>query len=401
MGRHPDGSTISSYFGTEKMPSGSDVYDGGLRFTYGQIDKIHFVDEDSNISKKFVEYDVSIRDAKGGQSTLRNIRSMSSLFGANDFEETILESNEFASKGKLDSSNFFKNKNGTIVVIAHMHGSNDKPFIVGTWQHPAFSKGATKADGIRKKGEYRGIQWEINKDGEFILTYLGNRTPDGKLAREDTGPTEVKIDKDGVFTLADNEDQKFEMNRKTKTFTFTNGVTVTYDGEKDKVTIETTGGAKVEVDGDGDKITAETTGGAKVEIDGSADTVDALTAGGTEVKLDGTADKIEMKTSAGAEASIDGTGDAIKLVTSGTGELNIVNNTVALGSSTAELLQQISDQLQQLITVSTAEAAHTHNIITPIPGNPTGPPTTAGGWIAAAAQFTIIKALIESIKGTL
>lgn len=394
-----DGSIVSSYFGSVGDPSGQDVYNEGLRFSLGQIEKIHFVDDPSNVSKKFVEYDVSVQDAKGGQSTFRNVRTMSAIFGFNDFEETILEPNAFAFSGKLDPSNFFANKNGTIVIIGHLHGSLDKPFIIGAWQHPKY-KGAKRSDGIRKKGEFRGIAWEINKEGELSIKYQGNRSPDGELVREDTGPTEIKIDKNGVLTFTDNEEQKFEMSRTTKTFKFTNGVSVTFDGENDKVIVITTGGAKLEIDGDGDKITAETSGGAKIEIDGNGDKVDVVTAGGTEAIIDGTTDKIELLTSGGAEAFIDGVADVIQLTAAGTGELKIENNKVALGASTAELLQQIYDSLQELITLFAAVAVHTHPGVLPGPSS-TGPPSTAAAWTTAAANLTAIQVLVNSIKGTL
>lgn len=213
--KNKDGSTLNSYFNTESGSTGDSVYQQGLVFMLGQVEKIHFIDDGSNVSKKVVEYDVSVRDDRGGQSLYKNVRLMSDLFGTNDFNETILEANEFAFSGKLATSNFFVNKNGTTVVIAHFNGNKDKPFIVGAFPHPKKS-GAKRADGIRKLGEFRGLQWEINKFGELILTYNGDRTPNGKLSRANTGPTQIKIDKTGVFTLTDNEGQLFRMDRVAK-----------------------------------------------------------------------------------------------------------------------------------------------------------------------------------------
>lgn len=214
--KHPDGSVISQYFSTQdKPPSGDDIYDQGLRLVVGQIEKIHFVDDQSNLSKKYLEYDVSVRDAKGGQSTFRNVRKIDLLGGSNDYEEQVLEPNEFAFKGKLETSNFFTNKNGTTVLLAFVDGSKDRPIIIAAIQHPK-KTGAKRKDGVRRIGEFRGFTWELNKDGELILTYLGNRTSDGKLARSNTGPTQIKIDKNGIFTLTDNEGQLIMMNRVDK-----------------------------------------------------------------------------------------------------------------------------------------------------------------------------------------
>lgn len=213
--KQSDGSVISSYFKTAPNKSGDDIANQGMSFMFGQVEKIHFVDDSSNVSKEFVEYDVSTRDEKGGQSVFRNVRYQALFGGSNDFDETILESSEFAFSGKLDPANLFKNKNGTYVILAFIHGSKDKPFIAGCFQHPR-RKGAKRKDGIRKLGEFRGFTWEINKEGEIILTYLGNRTPDGKLVRASTGPTQIKIDKNGIFTLTDNEGQLIKMDRVTK-----------------------------------------------------------------------------------------------------------------------------------------------------------------------------------------
>ena len=83
-------------------------------FLTGQVDVNHFVDDDTNLSKKFVEYDVSVRDAFGGQSTYKNLRKLAIAFGTNDFDETILEGNEVAFEGKLEVGNIFNNKNFSI-----------------------------------------------------------------------------------------------------------------------------------------------------------------------------------------------------------------------------------------------------------------------------------------------
>lgn len=276
--RLPDGTIVNQYFKTTDAPvNGEDISDQGMRMLVGQVEKVHFVDDPSNVSKTFVEYDVSVRDAKGGQSVYRNVRKQDMLGGGNDFDETVIEPNEFAYSGKLDPSNFFKNKNGTMVLIDFTDGSKDRPVIVGVFQHPK-RVGAKRTDGVRKKGEFRGVQWEINKDGELTITVVGNRGPDGKLKREGTGPTVLKIDKTGAVTLSDNKDQTFKMDRVSKTISFSNGTTITFDGENDKISMAMTGGSKVIVDGDADVITLETVGGAKAELDGASDKI-TLTAG--------------------------------------------------------------------------------------------------------------------------
>lgn len=119
---------------------------------------------------------------------------------------------------------------------------------------------------------------------------------------------------------------------------------------------------------------------------------------GVTMTIDGTGDQITLATKGGAQVSIDGATDTILLKTKGSGELKLSAGKVALGSSTAELLDQISKQLEKLNTVFSAVASHTHigNL-----GYPTAPPSTAGAWTTAASDMNTIKAKIDAIKGTL
>lgn len=312
--KHPDGSIISQFFNIQDKPtSGDDVYDQGLRWVVGQVEKIHFVDDQSNISKTYVEYDVSIRDAKGGQSTLRNVRKADTLAGSNDYDELILEANEFASKGKLETSNFFKNKNGTTVIVGFIDGSKDKPVIICGLQHPT-RKGAKRADGVRRVGEFRGIQWELNKDGELIITQQGPRGADGKLKASDKVLTVVKFDKDGNLIINDKATNQIKLNNtdvKVEIQSDSKGTKLELDGKNDKVTTTTAKGLKTELDGPSDKMTVTTAGGLKVEIDGTADKTTFTMAGGTKFTIDG-ANKITLEAGS-TKIEIDGNSGKIKL----------------------------------------------------------------------------------------
>lgn len=312
--KHPDGSVISQYFGVQdKPPSGDDIYNQGLRFVVGQVEKIHFVDDQSNISKTFIEYDVSVRDAKGGQSTLRNVRKADTLGGANDYDQMILEANEFASKGKLETANFFKNKNGTTVLIMFIDGSKDKPVILMALQHPT-KKGTKRAEGVNRKGEYRGIQWELNKDGELIITQQGPRGADGKLKVSDKVLTVVKFDKDGNLIINDKATNQIKLNNtdvKVEIQSDSKGTKLELDGKNDKITTTTAGGLKTEMEGQSDKMTVTTAGGLKVEIDGSGDKITFTTAGGPKVTIDG-ANMITLEAGA-TKIVIDGNSGKIQL----------------------------------------------------------------------------------------
>lgn len=295
MSKHKgrQGAVISSYFDVSReKPKGIDVYKEGSISLLGQIERIHFVDDDTNVSKEFVEYDVSVRDAYGGQSTFRNVRNTSGIAGGlNDFDEIVLEANEVAVKGELATSNFFKNKNGTLVIVEFINNSLDKPYISSVIGHPSVPS-ATREDGVRRKGEFRGLAWEITKQGAFSLTYQGNRTPDGKLEREDTGPTKFNVDENGNFDFSNNEDQTVSINRVDKKIIVSDSVnTVTMEKETSKVIVDADG-SSIEVDGQGEKATV-TIGGTTIEMDNSANKI-TLTAGSTIINIDGATGKIEL-----------------------------------------------------------------------------------------------------------
>jgi hypothetical protein len=366
MSKLPNGHIVSSYFDIGSNPTGQDMEDKGRVILEGQVIKTHFVDDPTNRSKRFVEYDV-LAGEPSRRSTFYNLYSIADISGGNNHTETVLEENSYAYSGKLDQSNFPKNMNGTLVYIAFLDGDLNKPFILGGIKH--FKKsGATRAEGVRKQGEFNGIFWEINKDGEFTFKYQSNRLPDGKLSREATGPTQVKIDKKGDFELKQTLNselinlQKFERDSKKITRQAGNDTVVeTFDGTNEKVTLQFKSGLIITCDGAGDKVEITTTGGAFAKIDGNSGT--------------------------------------IELKDNGTGKLKINGDKVAIGASSAELLQQISDSLQKLITwANSVGAIHTHigNL-----GYPTAPPDQASGYSQLGSDLSTIKGKVDGIKGSL
>lgn len=240
----------SSYFKTKPKDTAKTVLDNGLRLKEGQIIKIHFVDEETNRSKKYVEYDVLGRDIRGGLVTYKNCRYIQDLSGFNDFSETVLEPNEVALQGKLDPSNYASNMNGSMVILAFLDGNIDKPLIIGGFPHRK-NNAAKKSDGIRKRKKFRGLEWEINKDGELIVTQSGPNNPNGTRKNQSLN-TKVKFDKAG----------------KIITNVGLNGLTVEWDGAADKVTYVTAGGPKLTIDGSG-TITLEANG-TLIIIDGNS-----------------------------------------------------------------------------------------------------------------------------------
>lgn len=355
MKRIGDGSVTPSYFGLKTFDPVKEIKDRGMTLVEGQVHKTYFTDDANNRSKTRVEYDVIYRRADGTSSTAKNAIYLGDIQGTNDYSETILEQNAFAFKETLSKENKPANMNGTRVILAFLDGNIEKPIIVAGLSHER-RRGAKIEDGIRKKGEFRGIEWEINKDGELLLTYKSPAKPGGERVRPETAPTSFKIDIKGNITLLQEEASEEEPVKINE---------VIYDRELQKKT-ETIGKENSiveEKDGQAEKVTLTFKSGLTLTVDGAGDKVDIVTSGGAAFKIDGAA------------------------------------GTVALGTPSTELLQQISDQLDKLITwANSVGAIHTHigNL-----GYSTAPPDQAADYTQLGTDLSDIKALVDGIKGSI
>ena len=264
---------VSSYFKPSEL-SADGVAKLGNGIYKGQVQRVLFPDEQENISKIYIEYDVMVELDKG-VSLMRNVPALSSLGGGVDYSEMVFEPAEHASTGKNDATNTFQNRNGSIVAIAFWNGKFDRPVIIGAYTHPKKSR-RTKSDGISYIQVFRGLKTEINKDGEWSITYQSPYGPDGKLKSEATGPSFIKLNKKGGL----------EISLKKGT------IKETHDVDAEKTTFEYKSGLKIEFDGKGDKVTYTTKGGPKVTVDGSG-TI-SIEANSTKIIIDGSSGKISL-----------------------------------------------------------------------------------------------------------
>lgn len=321
---------VSSYFKPMKI-SGSGVANLGTGIYKGQVQKVIYPDEADSVSKIYLEYDVLV-EMGSGVSLFKGVPALSALGGSNDYSEMVFEPAEAASTGKNEMSNTFQNRNGSIVAIAFWNNNFQRPVIIGAYTHPKKAR-RSKADGISYIQVFRGLKTEINKDGEWSITYQSPYGPDGKLKAEATGPSFIKLNKKGGM----------EISLKKGT------IKQTHDVDAEKTTFEYKSGLKIEFDGKSDTVTQKTKGGATVKLDGS-DTID-LKVGSAEIKIDGASGKINLK-AGGTEINID----------SAMGKIELKGDLVDVGSS-ASALAALGPQL--LAWLST----HTHPFIdiTPIP----------------------------------
>src|ERR1035437_9044786 len=145
---------------------------------------------------------------------LVNCRVISRFGGAYNYEDFI--SRGYKTSGKPDSVNNFDAKAGDAVLVGQLNGQGREGVIIGGLTHAAHTVAILATDGPQYDAEFNGIHTNINKDGEWVLTFKGqptnlnilNDTPSGTIPspQYDTniGSSFIKFDKTGSWTTSDN-----------------------------------------------------------------------------------------------------------------------------------------------------------------------------------------------------
>jgi len=423
----PDGTVIS----VNTVPKNKIHHRNKYNEVYkGIIVKVNYTDDSENSSPFMVTYEVEfIEGLLRGLRRKGVVDATTQLSGPFNFTEIIRTPAEKTVLGlnPTDFQDITEVAMGDIVLIAFKNGDLEKPEIIGCSFNRLFSKGATKEDGIRILSEFNGVEWNINKDGELIITYRGGQRQVPKFGtiyqteRPDTAPTEIKINKDGVFSLIDKENQELKVDRVNKKITIEQSTgtlpdegsassgdsklvnSLEFDKEGKKITTliqsDDKDAIKVELDGTATKSTRTVGPESEVieEIDGAAEKMTLTFKSGLVITVDGAGDKVEIVTTGGAKLSVDGTGDAIEAEDSAGGKLKISAGKVGLGAPSAELLDQFSQSLEKTATWATSTGAvhtHTGNL-----GYPTAPTDLSAQYIQLGTDLLAIKALIDAIKG--
>ncbi len=184
----------------------------------GAILKTYDIEDDRNLSKLTPEYDVvtiSQDEDRGITSTIyKHCISLDSLGGISDFSETKLNTptkNDF--KSNLESDK----QDGSLVLLLCLDGISEKGIIIGGLSHPSRKTTLTKANGKHKEGEFNGINWQINKDGELKITFKSASDNKGKYTNEQAKGSFAKFEKDGSIVISDNNTENIRIDKTKKT----------------------------------------------------------------------------------------------------------------------------------------------------------------------------------------
>ena len=241
----------------------------------GIVVKTYEIDDKLNLNKKFPEYDVLVVEQKENSSVepiiYNKCVAIDSIGGVADF----FEFKKREVKQKEESENplnvEFKNQFGNMVLLLCLDGSSDKGIIVNSFPHPGRKTTLTKDAGLHLEGEYNGLNWQINKDGELTVTFKSKTDEKGKPQDETAGGTTVKMDKEGSIDINTNlegdEETYMRMDKKNKDIGLKAGANVGFTAKKDvamNAEGKITGKAKANVE-----LVAE--GAAKVSAKSSLD----------------------------------------------------------------------------------------------------------------------------------
>ena len=166
------------------------------------------IDNINNLSKTDVEYHVMVmeqeQDGGTNASMYKNCITMDAFGGIADFFEfkkrATSTPQDLTKKGSINND---KN-DGSMVLLLCIDGNAEKGIIVGAIRHPSKKTTLTKENGQHAEGEFNGVNWQVNKDGEFTVTFKS--ATDNKGKPKETHNTHIKLDKTGSAELSDGVD---------------------------------------------------------------------------------------------------------------------------------------------------------------------------------------------------
>jgi hypothetical protein len=180
----------------------------------GVISRCFELDDPNNLSKLVPEYEVITKESN--ENGIRYVKysnclSADGFGGIADFFEYKMRPTKIAiDKDPEKVSHDFKKQNGTLVLLLCLDGFSEKALIIGGFSNVLDQKKQrkttlTKENGLHLEGEYNGLNWQINKNGEFTLTFRSPTDNDGKIIDKKYSGTYAKIDKTGSFEVKDSK----------------------------------------------------------------------------------------------------------------------------------------------------------------------------------------------------
>jgi len=154
---------------------------------------------------------------KNGDEVELNCKMLRRFGGVYNYEDYVLRGYKY--NDQPDSVKAFEAKPGDAVLVGLLNGQGREGIILGGINSAARKTTIKATDGPQYVSEFNGLKTEINKDGEYIVTFRGqptnladlNNAPSKKVAdpKYDTkvGTSFFKFDKKGGFEVNDNSEK--------------------------------------------------------------------------------------------------------------------------------------------------------------------------------------------------
>lgn len=153
----------------------------GLPLRQGRVIKVHKPKDDSNRSKRFFEYDVSIDDGSehspNTRYTIHNCWMLSRFGGAADFSRSTPRPIDASRKHDASDEGFGY---GNRVLVLCINGSAFGGVILGGVQH-TLGEVDDDSRGHHHIDQFNGVRHEVDNDGQLHITFRGATKVDGSL----------------------------------------------------------------------------------------------------------------------------------------------------------------------------------------------------------------------------
>jgi hypothetical protein len=164
------------------------------------------------------EYDVmTVEQRKTGginSVTYKNCLALDSFGGIADYLQFTRRA--VKDRANTEESGAIKGHAGSTVLLMCLDGNSEKAIIVGAIAHPDKDKILTDEKEHHLEGEFNGMAWSVNKDGELTVTFKSKTDNDGKPQDTTAGGSFAKMDKTGSITLSDGETETIKIDKPAK-----------------------------------------------------------------------------------------------------------------------------------------------------------------------------------------
>lgn len=194
-------SSLLSFAEEDYFSSFGHVYNN-VSLRIGIVKSILKIEDKDNIDSSGIQYDVLCfqQDKDKGVTPIiyKNCVTIDSFGGIGDFFEFV-KSKPTKNEGSL------KVDDGSYVLLLCIDGTSTRGVIIGSLPHHDRKTTLSNLKDKHMEGEYNGLRFKINDDGELTITFKGKTDNKGKPKTPKSGGSQIKMEKDGSVEINDRD----------------------------------------------------------------------------------------------------------------------------------------------------------------------------------------------------